>query len=162
MSKVTPSSSLAWACLCSCFAHPLIPNLLVQLLKGKDCVMFVVSSRHLISAEHWVKVSWVDGCRAERWAGRRVKQVGKCRDPFLESQRAPRVKSLGFQDGDAFSRKLSSTNYTNRLIKVLIAQMAPFEKGEARAHLLFSFIISTFCLTWLSDRPCWKCDHSSV
>lgn len=65
-STVNLSWSRPWASLCSCFSHPLIPRLLVQLLKVKACVMLLVSSHTPHFSRARVKVRWVDRCRAER------------------------------------------------------------------------------------------------
>ena len=47
---------------------------------------------------------------------------------------ASRVKPLGFQEKNKLPPEiLSSTSDTDSLVGVLIAQMAPFAKGEAKA-----------------------------
>lgn len=179
-SFLEPPLSLALLLLFSSFNPPFT----IQLLKGKDCVMLLVSSHTPHFSRAWVKVRWVDRCRAERQGGRWGTRDSRWERPGTPS-RSPKklwVKSLGFQRrGRKLSpEKLSSTSYTNRLVKVLIAQMAPFEtgeasmaisprmrpilseKGEARALLRPSLITSALCLSWFSDRPCWTYDHSSV
>lgn len=47
---------------------------------------------------------------------------------------------------------LLSTNCINR-VKVLIAQRAPFQKGETRVHLLPSCVTSALCSRSLLGRP---------
>lgn len=71
---------------------------------------------------------WVQG----REGGRKVGEAGTKIAGTLPG--ASRVKSLEFQEKNKLSPEMpSSTSDTDRLITVLIAQLAHFEKQEARA-----------------------------
>lgn len=82
------------------------------------------------------------GCLGEKWTGR-----WEMPGPL------PGAKK-GLQEINHFSGEktnspevLFSASYTNKSVKVLIAQMASFEKGKARARLLPCFITLALCLS---------------